>query len=176
MFVINDDLSIYATRGDTVFFTVTAVENGVPYEFKAGDVLRMKIYGKKAAEDVVLEKSFPVTAATKQYTILLTGEDTKIGEVISRPVDYWYEIELNPFSNPQTIIGYDEDGAKIFRLMPEGADSEAPQPEPEEIPVIDAELDLTSQRPIQNQAVARAILNLESAIQAIESKVTVQNQ
>ena len=27
-------------------------------------------------------------------------------------------------TQPQTIIGYDEDGAKVFRLFPEGADAE----------------------------------------------------
>ena len=120
MFVINDDLSIYATRGDIVFFAVSAKENGVAYKFQAGDVLRMVIYGRKDAENVVLEKSFDVTEETSEVSIFLTGDDTRIGEVISKPTDYWYEIELNPMTNPQTIIGYDDDGAKVFRLFPEG--------------------------------------------------------
>ena len=170
MFTINDDLSIYATRGDTVFFTVTADENGVPYKFQAGDVLRIKIFGKKDAENVVLEKSFPVTAETDKFTILLTEEDTKIGAVISKATDYWYEIELNPFTNPQTIIGYDEDGAKIFRLFPEGKDSEVVDPDPEDIPIVDDELDMTSTRPVQNQAIARAIVNLEAVYKLSELK------
>lgn len=37
-------------------------------------------------------------------------------------MDYWYEVELNPETEAQTIIGYDEDGPKIFRLYPEGDD------------------------------------------------------
>jgi lysophospholipase L1-like esterase len=171
MFTINDDLSIYATRGDTVFFTVTAEENGVPYYFEAGDVLRMKIFGKKDAESVVLEKCFPVTAKTDRFTILLTEEDTKIGDVISKPKDYWYEIELNPFTNPQTIIGYDEDGAKVFKLFPEGKDSEEPEIDPEDIPVVDVELDMTSNRPVQNQAISRAIVNLEAAYKVTKEEV-----
>lgn len=171
MFTINDDLSIHATRGDTVFFTVTAEENGTPYFFEAGDVLRMKIYGKKNAKDVVLEKLFPVTARTDRFTILLTEEDTKIGEVISKPKDYWYEIELNPFTNPQTIIGYDEDGAKVFKLFPEGKDSEVPETDPEDIPVVDIELDMTSNRPVQNQAIARAIVNIDAACKVTEKEV-----
>lgn len=120
MFVINNDLSIYATRGDIVFFSVSAEENGVAYKFQKGDVLRMVIYGRKDAENVVLEKSFDVTEETSEVSIFLTGDDTRIGEVISKPTDYWYEIELNPMTNPQTIIGYDDDGAKVFRLFPEG--------------------------------------------------------
>ena len=122
MFQLNDDLSIYATRGDIVFFTVIAEGNGERYTFKAGDVVRIKIYGKKKAEDVVFEKEFPIIKDTEEVEIMLTKEDTKIGDVISKPKDYWYEVELNPYTNPQTIIGYDEDGAKVFKLFPEGAD------------------------------------------------------
>ncbi len=176
MFTINDDLSIYATRGDTVFFTVTAEENGVPYYFEAGDVLRMKIFQKKNAVNVVLEKCFPVEAKTDRFTILLTEEDTKIGDVISKPTDYWYEIELNPFTNPQTIIGYDEDGAKIFKLFPEGKDSEVPEVDPEDIPVVDIELDMTSNRPVQNQAIARAIVNIAAACKVTEQEVAANTK
>jgi hypothetical protein len=69
-----------------------------------------------------LQKDFPVVEATENVDIFLSKEDTKFGEVISKPKDYWYEVELNPEDNPQTIIGYDEDGAKIFKLFPEGDD------------------------------------------------------
>lgn len=50
------------------------------------------------------------------------GDETKIGEYISKPKEYWYEIELNPETYPQTIIGYDEDGPKVLILYPEGGD------------------------------------------------------
>jgi hypothetical protein len=33
-------------------------------------------------------------------------------------------VEVNPEIQPTTIIGYDEDGAKIFKLFPEGGDLE----------------------------------------------------
>lgn len=163
MFVLNEDNSIYATRGDIVFFGVSAMdkEAGVPYKFQAGDVVRIKIFGKKAAENVVLEKEFPVHEVTETVEIFLTKEDTKIGEVISKPVDYWYEVELNPFDNPQTIIGYDENGAKVFKLFPEGADLTEYKPTPEDIPFVDAELDMSSERPVQNQAIARMFASLK---------------
>ena len=161
MFTLNDDNSIYATRGDTVFFLVTAEENGEDHIFKAGDVLRFKVYGKKNAENVVLQKDFPVTQETREVHITLTEADTKFGEVISKPTDYWYEVELNPFTNPQTIIGYDEDGAKVFKLFPEGDDVPEFVPDPEDVRIIDTELDMTSTRPVQNQAVARGIASLK---------------
>ena len=175
MFTVNDDLSIYATRGDTVFFTVMAEdEAGATYFFEAGDVLRIKVFQKKNANNVVLEKCFPITAKTDRYTILLTEEDTKFGDVISKPVDYWYEIELNPFTNPQTIIGYDDDGPKVFKLFPEGKDSEEPEIDPEVIPIVDDELDMTSNRPVQNQAIARAIVNIAAACKVTEQEVAEQ--
>ena len=98
MFVVNDDLSIYATRGDIVCLNVSAMDDstGTQYEFQAGDIVRMKIFGKKDAESIYLSKDFPVVAKTYAVGIMLTEEDTKIGDVISKPMDYWYEIELNP--------------------------------------------------------------------------------
>ena len=75
---------------------------------------------KKACDEVVLSKSVEAIPDTTEVDFKLTTEDTRIGEVINKPVDYWYEIELNPDTYPQTLIGYDEDGPKIFRLYPEG--------------------------------------------------------
>ena len=120
MFTINEDKSIYVTRGDTVFFRVSASENEDAHTFQVGDVIRINVFGKKSCDNVVLQKDFEVTAEAEMVDIILTGEDTKFGDVISKPTDYWYEVELNPLTNPQTIIGYDEDGAKIFKLFPEG--------------------------------------------------------
>ena len=167
MFVVNDDKSIFATRGDVVFFSVSADDNGTPFVFKAGDVVRIKVFGKKDAENVVLQKDFGVSDDATSVEIFLSGKDTKIGETISKPKDYWYEVEVNPDDHPQTIIGYDEDGAKLFRLFPEGEDIEYPETDPEDIPVVDAELDMTSHRPIENQAVARAFKGLEEGYENV---------
>lgn len=163
MFTINDDNSIYLTRGDVVFFNVSAEDAGKNYKFQPGDVVRIKVFGKKDAENVVLQKDFPVMEVTENVEIFLSEEETKFGEVISKPVDYWYEVELNHYDNPQTIIGYDEDGAKVFRLFPEGDDipEYVPDIKPEDIPIVDEELDLSSARPVQNKAVAKALAKIE---------------
>ncbi len=177
MFLVNDDLSIYATRGDIVCLNVSATDDrsGEPYEFQPGDIVQMKIYVKKDAESVVLQKDFPVVAKTNTVGVVLTEQDTKIGEVISKPIDYWYEVTLNPYTNPQTFIGYDEDGAKIFKLFPEGKDIQTSDPvEPEDIPIVDADLDLTSSRPVENRAVARAITLLQTAMEGVESRFQEQ--
>lgn len=178
MFTVNkEDNSIYATRGDIVFFSVSAMDEGVAYHFQPGDIVRITVYGKKDAENVVLQKDFPVTENAEIVEIFLSGEDTKFGDIINKPTDYWYEVELNPDTNPQTIIGYNQDGAAVFRLFPEGGDIEKDEhiPTEEDIPFVDEELDLTSPRPVANQAISRAIVRLDSAvkesIQAINSVV-----
>lgn len=120
MFVVNEDLSIDITRGDAAVFSVGAKTGEENYKFQPSDVVRFSVFGKKDCSNVVLQKDFAVAEETEAVEIVLTGEDTKIGETISKPVDYWYEVELNPDTNPQTIIGYDKNGAKVFRLYPEG--------------------------------------------------------
>ena len=165
MFKINEDLSIYVTRGDAVAFNLTATtDNGEAYLFKPNDIVRINIMEKKGCDEVVFQKAFKVEEETETLEISLTGDETKIGEVISKPTDFWYEIELNPFTYPQTIIGYDDEtGAKIFKLFPEGENDGI---EPEDIPIVDTELDLSSDRPVQNQAIAYAVTNVINEVNA----------
>lgn len=172
MYQINDDKSIYVTRGDAVNLLITADNNGVPYTFEPGDLIRFKVFAKKDCTDVVLQKDFAVTQKIAVVNIVLDEHDTKIGEVISKPVDYWYEVELNPLSDPQTIIGYDEDGAKVLKLFPEGRDLEEHEYTEEDIPFLDDELDLSSTRPVENQAVARAVTQLREKTQYNAKKIT----
>lgn len=161
MFIVNDDLSIYANRGDIVFFNVSADDHGTPYKFQPGDIVRISIYGRKDAETVSLQKDFPVSEVSETVFIYLEEQDTKIGEPISKHKDYWYEVVLNPDTMPQTIIGYDEDGAKVFRLFPESEEIEDDyNPQPEDFPVVDEELDMTSPRPVSNRAIARAVTTI----------------
>lgn len=172
MFVIDsEDLSIYVTRGDAVAFTVSADDDGSPYKFQVGEVVRFTVYGRNDASTVVLQKDFPVEEVTETVGIYLTEDDTKIGDVISKPKDYWYEVELNPFTDPQTIIGYDEDGAKVFKLFPEGKDVADPEVTPEDIPVVDAALDMTSTRPVENQAIARVTAQLQADLTTLTQRV-----
>lgn len=171
MFVVNDDLSIYATRGDIVFFTVSAMDYEYPYKFQPGDIVRMSVYGKKEAGVCVLQKDFPVTEVCEEVFICLEEEDTKIGDIISKPKDYWYEVVLNPDTLPQTIIGYDEDGPKTFRLYPEASEiDDNYDPQPEDFPVVDDKLDMTSPRPVANQAVSVALAELYGIINTLQAR------
>lgn len=112
---------INITRGD---FGVLDVELDDECVFKIDDVVRFKVFEANKCENVKLQKDIVVEQETPSVTIKLTKEDTKIGDIINKPTDYWYEVELNPDTKPQTIIGYDIKGAKIFRLYPEGGDTQ----------------------------------------------------
>ena len=121
MFLINDDKSIYITRGDIATLEINAnLSEEEAYVFKVGDLVRLKVFEKKKHDSVVLVKDTLIESETEIVSIYLYSSDTRIGGIINKPVDYWYEVEINPDTAPQTIIGYDSDGPKIFRLFPEG--------------------------------------------------------
>lgn len=122
MFVINGDKSIYITRGDIGVIEVGAVNGETDHTFSQGDIVRLQVFEKKQCNCVVLQKEVVAEDGAQTVDIALSKEDTRIGDIINKPIDYWYEIELNPDTAPQTIIGYDDDGPKIFRLFPEGVD------------------------------------------------------
>lgn len=128
MFKIDDDLSIHLNRGNICSIGISALDqNDNDYIFQVDDVVRLNVYSKKNMKNCVLQKDVIVTESDLTEIIMnLTSEDTMIGDIINKPIDYWYQINLNPETNPQTIIGYDEDGAKIFRLYPEGVDIDDP--------------------------------------------------
>lgn len=116
---------ISLTRGDVATIEVTAKNgNGTDYVFNVGDIVRFKVFKRKDCNCVELQKDIEVESAGTMVEVNLTSEDTKIGELINKPAKYWYEIELNPETKPQTIVGYDEDGEKVFMLYPEGSDKE----------------------------------------------------
>lgn len=123
MFTIDADLSIHITRGDVGVIEISADNSEDElHVFKPGDVVRLRVYPKKQHENVVLSKDVLVESDTETVAINLEKNDTKLGEIINKPAIYWYEVELNPDTTPQTIIGYDQAGPKLFTLYPEGGD------------------------------------------------------
>ena len=112
--------TIKLNRGDVMSMRLSLkMEDGSDYTFQNGDKIVFSVYNKnKMDEEAVLLKEVDVLEQSESVDINLTSEETKIGELINKPVDYWYEVELN---NEYTVIGYDDDGAKILRLYPEGS-------------------------------------------------------
>lgn len=125
MFKIDPNTSrINITRGDigTIELTIKK-DDGTSYVFQDSDIVRFSVYEIKDfnGEPVLLKNVAPEKDSTS-VDIELLQDDTTIGGLINKPVTYWYEIQLNPDTAPQTIIGYDQYGAKEFILYPEGGE------------------------------------------------------
>lgn len=124
MFVIDDRQTIHLTRGDVAIIEISVdTSDNERYIFRPGDVIRLRVFEQKQHDEIVLIKDVIVESETETVDIELLSTDTKIGSIIEKPVNYWYEVELNPDTHPQTIIGYDMSGPKIFKLYPEGGDN-----------------------------------------------------
>lgn len=117
---------ISVTRGDVVSFTVGAnLNRNKKYVFKAGDIVRFKVIKSQDCNCVIMSKDVVAVEGETAVEINLNSKETRIGEIINKPQKYWYEVELNPDRGAQTIIGYDNEGPKIFMLYPEGSDVNA---------------------------------------------------
>lgn len=122
-----DGTTIYCTRGDNGNTLGNNIEfgyeyaDGTPVQFSIGQKVIFKVFDPKNVSNVVIQKEIEVEEICNSVTIPLTDEDTSFGELINKPVKYNYEISIN---NTGTIIGYDEDGAKEFILLPEGGEKQ----------------------------------------------------
>lgn len=115
--------NIYITRGDMLPLSISMLnQDKSQYLFKAGEVIGFKVIEKENMANVLVDKRFKIEEDTEFVDIDLLSEDTRIGELINEPEEYWYEIELNPdTSETNTIVGYDQKkGAPLFVLLPEG--------------------------------------------------------
>lgn len=113
MLKIESDKTISLNRGDRGTIVVTG--NDGEYEFKAGDVILLRIFEKKGYDKkTLLEKSVKLTETTTEVNISLIEDDTLFCLETNKAITYWYSISLNE----DVIIGYDEDGAKQFIIYP----------------------------------------------------------
>lgn len=89
--------------------------------FKIGDKIKFSIVEKDNYKNVVFQKIFTVIEESPEFYLTLTSENTRIGDIISKQVVYYYEIEFN---GDQTLIGHDKTKGKKFILFPEAANKE----------------------------------------------------
>ena len=96
---------------------------GIPgYVFNVGDTIELRIYKKKGLDELPVKNIEKTVEEAGEYIdIVLTCEDTDIGEPVNKMVEYWYEIELN---DEETVIGFDKDGAKVLNLYPKGVEKD----------------------------------------------------
>lgn len=113
MFRIDEEQTIHLTRGDRATIRLKAKNEEL---FHVGDVIKFSIVEKRNYDNVIFQKTFEVIHEQNTFDITLTSDETRIGDIISKPVKYWYEIEYNGVVTP---ICYNEEGARVFILYPE---------------------------------------------------------
>lgn len=117
MKIIDEKYTITHNRGDKGAIRI----NSNTGSFKVGDTLKFSIVKKGDYNDVIFQKEFEVTEESNIYFLTFTNEEMRIGDVISKEKEYYYEIEMN---DDTTLIGYDENKHKKFILYPEAVKKE----------------------------------------------------
>lgn len=113
--------TIKCNRGDSGhLFIRKSDSDGNIEQFAVGDVVIFTIKNNFGEDTVILRKEKTVNEVCDSVQIDFSSEDTMIGELISEPIEYQYDVKVNGQSN-NTILGYDDDGAKIFKLYPSGS-------------------------------------------------------
>ena len=115
------DNTIYITRGNSLEIELTITNDEETYIFQEGDYVTFAIYPKKGLNSSpIVYKKVDAEPSTNKTIITLSDQEMKFGEMANKPIEYWYEITLNG----ETVVGYDENGAKQLILYPEGQDQQ----------------------------------------------------
>ena len=94
----------------------------VYYEFQVGDIIKLNIYEKNGYDkDPIKSVIVEVDSAGVSVDIPLTENDTTFGEISNKAITYWYDITLN---DDQTVVCFNEEGAKEFIQYPAKGDEE----------------------------------------------------
>lgn len=121
MFKIDKDgKTLLVTRGDKGSVKVKKkISEGVFEPFYENDVVSFNLKNNFGDNEPVLRKKVIVQENTDVVTFNFSKDDTTIGDLISSPVLYQYDIAVN---EDMTILGYDDEtGPKYFKLFPEGS-------------------------------------------------------
>ena len=89
--------------------------------FNVGDTLKFSILEKGNYNNVIFQKNFKVLEEKSSFCLNFTSEEMRIGEVISKEEEYWYELKLN---DETPLIAFDREKAKKFILYPEAPNKE----------------------------------------------------
>lgn len=105
--------TIMASRGDAFSIDFTIED----YVFTEDDVVKLSVFDRNSSfEDAYITIIGVVDLENNKVVFSLNEDDTAaIGDAISKPTTYWYQISLN---GDQTVLGYDEDGPKPFIIYP----------------------------------------------------------
>lgn len=111
-----EDKTIYVTRGDKLIINEADLDIDTT-SIIVDDYVVFRLYNKKKLNELPLLEKKVIVEEDHKFSIELSKDETKIGELLNKPSTYWYEVEVN---GENTVVGYDQDGAKLFILYPEG--------------------------------------------------------
>lgn len=107
--------NLHITRTESGSVTINSKKG-----FNVGDTVELNVYEVEGLDSApVLAKSVEITEATNQAVIELYSADTDLGEPSNDKTEYWFQIRKN---GEKTILGFDDNGAKILYLYPCGID------------------------------------------------------
>lgn len=124
MFKLDKDrTTLLVTRGDKGRITIKKkISEGVFEPFYKGDVVTFSLKSNFGDSEPILRKKVTVQENTDAVTFVFSKDDTTIGDLISSPVKYQYDIVIN---DDLTILGYDDEtGPKYLKLFPEGSNDQ----------------------------------------------------
>lgn len=131
MLKIDEKLNISINYREHADLILTArQQGGAPFTFNEGDVVRFAIY-RPAEACAAVSVYAEISEKTEEVVISLTSEITHNAYHLFDNTDneygyfpdntshqYWYDITLNPDTNPMVLVGYDESGPKTFTINP----------------------------------------------------------
>lgn len=105
--------NIHLTKGDTVQIKLSSDR-----AFSIGDVIKLSVVDVGNMGQIIFSKTFTLTASSLIAVLEIEGSETReaFTDVVNKPKQYWYEIQLN---DDVTLVGYDSYGPKLFYVYPE---------------------------------------------------------
>lgn len=106
--------TFHVSRGNSGIVNLT-LKSG---NFNTDDIVTLRIYEVQGLDAEPIKTISSVVEFDGQTaTLIMDSEDTDFGDLGNEVTDYWYEIKVN---EDKTILGFDDSGAKIFKLYPTG--------------------------------------------------------
>lgn len=109
--------TFHVTRGDRGSFTI-AYRDGS--NLPEGATVSFRVYRREELDsDPVIFLDDDIPANAKSFDIEVWANPEKFDNPENDREEYWYELKVGL---ENTVLGYDETGAKIFYLYPTGKD------------------------------------------------------
>ena len=107
--------TFHVTRGDSGSITIAYKDGSI----LPSSTILFRVYEKNGFDgDPILEQIGTPAGNTSSFVLDINSEKTmKFANPVGDKDEYWYELKIGP---DNTVLGYDETGAKRFYIYPSG--------------------------------------------------------